>query len=258
MGRCRPDFRANRSDPLAAKAAGNFADRRSLDRIERHAIGDVGAQLGHLAGDFGTCSSLMPGMMIVLIFTVTPRCFSAANGFAPGGSRAVPRRRAAVDPLCRREPRRKSGADLRIDRIDRQRDVADAQRGQIVHVAVPRSIRWMPRRGAVRGGAWRTRRSVSRVRSGVAKGSPGPAIPTTAIRGSCFEHAFQVVQGLRRREQGAGHARPALVRAVVDPLAEVALDVALRRHRKMDPGERVPRSVVETGMSRKVQGHGRS
>jgi hypothetical protein len=95
------------------------------------------------------------------------------------------------------------------------------------------------------------------VASTFANGSPGPAIPTTAIRGIATERLVQIIQGLMRREDAGRHAGPRFVHAVEPPVAEVALDIALRRHRQMNAAVLMPHGIVEAGMFGKIQFHDR-
>ena len=127
----------------------------------------------------GMCVSLMPGMRIELIFTTTPVLLEPADGveltFQEELRRidASQRAPAVADPCV--DPR----ADFGIDGVDRERDVADLEAGQFVHIRGHARGRSSPDRAAFPGNACRTARSVAIVSSGLANGSPGPAMPTT-------------------------------------------------------------------------------
>ena len=99
-------------------------------------------------------------------------------------------------------------------------------------------------------------RKVSSVRSGVANGSPGPAMPTTAMRGSFLQHGIQIAERLPS-------ARAA---AVVTP-GRLSLAQSYTRRQKLHwmlqsgatgrwmRAKAVACRIVETGMSENVQCH---
>ena len=70
------------------------------------------------------------------------------------------------------------------------------------------------------------------------------------------QHPLQVIQRLPRREDGRGHTRSALVGAIVDPLAKVALHVAIRRYGQVNAAVAMAGVDVETRMGGQVNRHG--
>ena len=230
------------ADRLQARGRGRLdvAKRRAADRIQGHAIGNVGAQRGDLADDFRDVLIIDAGNDDRVDLHADAAAFQGGNRFRlaipeqPGGGRA------AIDPLRVADPGVNLRADFRIDGVDRQGDVARFQFGQFIDIgqdvqAVGSDAQKHPRMppsDAPQGVQRRLGRGEWIARPGDADdGDPGVF----------FHDATQILFGLRRREDGAGHARPALVGAIVHPLAEVALDVAVRGDRQVDAAKRLAR-----------------
>ena len=71
------------------------------------------------------------------------------------------------------------------------------------------------------------------------------------------DHFRKVRNRLLGLEHAARHAGPALVHAIVFPVAEVALHVAARRNREMNAPIFIVRLAIETRVLRKIQGRPR-
>ena len=128
-------------------------------------------------------------------------------------------------------------ADLRVERVHRDRDVADVEGRELVdplgeHEPVRRDA--PDRLGEVLLDQPEGLEGLL-VRQRVARTRDPDHLDELVL----LEHVLDQGDGLLRRNDPAGHARARLVDAVVVALAVVALDVALGRHGEVHPAEGV-------------------
>ena len=232
-----------------------FAEGRALHGIQGHAVGNVGPQIGDLPRHVDHVIVVHPGNddrvdldhHVVLLEHADGLGLAAPNQLGPGNP--------AIDLLAVADPGIDLGADLRIDGVDGQRDVAHRQLGKGLG---------MRRQAQPVGGhaqqhfriglADQSERLQRQRRRGEGIARAGDADDRDPrVLG---QHPLQVIQRLPRREHGRGHAGPALVGAVVDPLAEIALHVAIRRDRQVYAAVAVAGVDVETGVRGNVRQHG--
>ena len=193
-------------------------------------------------------------MMIVLILTTTSCCLSMRIASAWRLQINSAAGKPAIDLLAVADPGVNLGADLRIDGVDGQRDVAYCQLAQ--RLGVRRHAQ--PVGGHAEqhfriGLAHQPQRLQRQRRRGERIARAGDAHDRNPrILG---QHPLQVIQRLPRREDGRRHAGPALVGAIVDPLAKIALHVAIRRDRQVHAAVAMAGVDVEAGMRGNVR-HG--
>ena len=189
---------------------------------------------------------------MVLILTVIPRALRPRNGLQLPLQQNFRRLEAPIDHLAVPHPAVNPAADLRVHRVHRQGHVGDLELRQFVQIG---------RQAQAVGG--QAQQEVRKPLANQANGLQGLfGVGERVSRAGDARHGdaglglqdlFQVGDGLLRLEHRAGDPRAALIDAIVFPVAIIAQDVALGRHRQVHPAAFALDRHIEAWMSISIQ-----
>jgi hypothetical protein len=221
---------------------------------QRHEVEDVRTLGLHGGGDIQDMVLVDAGEGDGVDLQDEPLPFEGADGRQLLLHHHLPRVQAPVHMFAVAHPGIDAGRHGRVHGIDRDRDMAGAERGQVRGV-----------RGEVQAVAGHAQEHFgvgfahpAQGLQGLFRLGKGIARPGDADHGDAGvpEHDLvQIAHSLGRGQDRAGHAGAGFVETVELAVAEVALDVALGSHRQVDPAEQMPGGVVETGMFAEIESH---
>ena len=243
---------ANRVDGMSVGFRQVFEGAAGIGIIG-HAVEQLDPQLAHAAGHLWDMFLVDTGNNDAVDFDEDVAGFQPTDGLQLTFQQDRGGFGGPQDALADAHPGVNLGADLRVHGIDGDRHVAHLQFGQFIQIR--RQIQ------AVGGDTeHHLRAALAHEAAGfqglgrIGKRITRPGDAHHADMGLLAQHLLKVNHGLGRREDGAGNAGSTLVDTIELTVAELALDIAARRHRQMHPAETAMGLAIETGMIVDIHG----
>ena len=221
----------------------------------RHAIEKIGPQFPHLGRHRRSMMIVDSGDDDEIDLDRDPVPLQGRHRRQLAGKEQFRRRPPPVGHLAVPHPGIDLFPDRRVHRIDRDGHVGDLQGRQLVDIGADSQ--------PVAGQTEEHGRKLPPDQAdglhgllGIGKGVARPGDPGHRDPRLLLQHPPHIDQGLAGGEDGAGHPGPRLVDAVIFAVAEITLDIALGRHRQMDPAALPLDSRIKTRMLGQVQGGG--